>query len=116
MSWETVYIFLLDKSMYFAFLVDIKPYQVHFIKISGLGLEGCIEHVWKDTVVYIDNKNPISIGRSYGRVSRHLLHEELLRRYNCWWYLLYHYYFWINFLVVNTLFPFVDFVIHINFP
>jgi len=80
---NSILFFLLDKSIYFAFLVDITPYQVHFIIISGLGLEGCIEHVWKDTVVYIDDKNPISIGRSYGRVSRHLLHEELLRRYNC---------------------------------
>nr|ABN09120.1 NAD-binding site [Medicago truncatula] len=55
-------------------------YGVWEDEFKGLGLEGCIEHVWKDTVVYIDNKNPISIGRSYGRVSRHLLHEELLRR------------------------------------
>jgi len=53
-----------------------------FILITGLGLEGCIEHVWKDTVVYLDNKDPVFIGRSYGRVSRHLLHEELLSRYN----------------------------------
>lgn len=47
---------------------------------SDLGLQGCIEHVWRDTVVYLDDKDPIFIGRAYGRVSRHLLHEELLRR------------------------------------
>ena len=45
-----------------------------------LGLENCIEHVWKDTIVYLDNNKPILIGRSYGRVHRDLLHEELLRR------------------------------------
>lgn len=48
--------------------------------LSDLGLEGCIEHVWRETVVYIDEDEPILIGRAYGRVSRHLLHEELLRR------------------------------------
>ncbi|CAJ2638069.1 lycopene epsilon cyclase, chloroplastic [Trifolium pratense] len=55
-------------------------YGVWEDEFKGLGLEGCIENVWKDTVVYIDNKEPILVGRSYGRVSRHLLHEELLRR------------------------------------
>ncbi|XP_027339656.1 lycopene epsilon cyclase, chloroplastic isoform X2 [Abrus precatorius] len=55
-------------------------YGVWEDEFKGLGLEGCIEHVWKDTIVYLDNKDPILIGRSYGRVSRHLLHEELLRR------------------------------------
>ncbi|KAG6424126.1 hypothetical protein SASPL_114539 [Salvia splendens] len=43
-----------------------------------LGLECCIEHVWRYTIVYLDD-NPIYIGRAYGRVSRHLLHEELLK-------------------------------------
>lgn len=55
-------------------------YGVWEDEFKGLGLEGCIEHVWKDTIVYLDNKDPLLIGRSYGRVSRHLLHEELLRR------------------------------------
>jgi hypothetical protein len=59
---------------------SITHYQLHVIMVSDLGLEGCIENVWKDTVVYIDNKDPILVGRSYGRVSRHLLHEELLKR------------------------------------
>lgn len=49
---------------------------------SDLGLAGCIEHVWRDTIVYLDDKDPISVGRAYGRVSRHLLHEELLKRYD----------------------------------
>lgn len=48
--------------------------------IVDLGLGRCIEHVWRDTVVYLDNDDPIMIGRAYGRVSRHLLHEELLSR------------------------------------
>ncbi|KAF6136050.1 hypothetical protein GIB67_000454 [Kingdonia uniflora] len=47
---------------------------------ENLGLGGCIEHVWQDSIVYLDSDNPITIGRAYGRVSRHLLHEELLRR------------------------------------
>lgn len=55
-------------------------YGVWEDEFKDLGLEGCIEHVWKDTIIYLDNKEPILIGRSYGRVSRHLLHEELLRR------------------------------------
>lgn len=55
-------------------------YGVWEDEFKDLGLEGCIEHVWPDTIVYLDNDNPIMIGRAYGRVSRHLLHEELLRR------------------------------------
>ena len=47
---------------------------------AGLGLEGCIEHVWRDTLVYLEDNDPILIGRAYGRVNRDLLHEELLRR------------------------------------
>lgn len=30
--------------------------------------------------MYLDDNDPIFIGRAYGRVSRHLLHEELLKR------------------------------------
>ncbi|GKV13968.1 hypothetical protein SLE2022_269010 [Rubroshorea leprosula] len=55
-------------------------YGVWEDEFKDLGLAGCIEHVWRDTIVYLDNKDPIVIGRAYGRVSRHLLHEELLRR------------------------------------
>ncbi|CAO2841518.1 unnamed protein product [Amaranthus hypochondriacus] len=55
-------------------------YGVWEDEFKALGLEGCIEQVWRDTIVYIDDDNPISIGRSYGRVSRHLLHEELVKR------------------------------------
>ncbi|KAK7259285.1 hypothetical protein RIF29_24887 [Crotalaria pallida] len=55
-------------------------YGVWEDEFKDLGLECCIEHVWKDTIVYLDNKDPVLVGRSYGRVSRHLLHEELLRR------------------------------------
>lgn len=55
-------------------------YGVWEDEFKDLGLEGCIEHVWRDTIVYLDDDDPILIGRAYGRVSRHLLHEELLRR------------------------------------
>ncbi|CAI9100635.1 OLC1v1037771C4 [Oldenlandia corymbosa var. corymbosa] len=55
-------------------------YGVWEDEFKDLGLAGCIEHVWRDTIVYLDDSNPISIGRAYGRVSRHLLHEELLKR------------------------------------
>lgn len=51
------------------------------VTFSDLGLEGCIEHVWQDTIVYLDDdSDPILFGRAYGRVCRNLLHEELLRR------------------------------------
>ncbi|KAK8949126.1 hypothetical protein KSP39_PZI005868 [Platanthera zijinensis] len=55
-------------------------YGVWVDEFKGLGLEGCIEHVWQDTIAYLDSNDPILIGRAYGRVSRHLLHAELLRR------------------------------------
>ncbi|KAL3625319.1 Lycopene epsilon cyclase, chloroplastic [Castilleja foliolosa] len=55
-------------------------YGVWEDEFKDLGLERCIEHVWRDTIVYLDENDPISIGRAYGRVSRHLLHEELLKR------------------------------------
>ncbi|GAB2267733.1 Lycopene epsilon cyclase, chloroplastic [Dionaea muscipula] len=55
-------------------------YGVWEDEFKGLGLQGCIEHVWRDTIMYLDNDNPLFIGRAYGRVSRHLLHVELVRR------------------------------------
>ncbi|KAK3016816.1 hypothetical protein RJ639_006355 [Escallonia herrerae] len=55
-------------------------YGVWEDEFKDLGLERCIEHVWRDTIVYLDDDDPIMIGRAYGRVSRHLLHEELLNR------------------------------------
>ncbi|KAJ6794723.1 lycopene epsilon cyclase, chloroplastic [Iris pallida] len=55
-------------------------YGVWADEFKDLGLQGCIEHVWEDTIVYLDNNDPILVGRAYGRVSRHLLHAELLRR------------------------------------
>ncbi|GJN18565.1 hypothetical protein PR202_gb05737 [Eleusine coracana subsp. coracana] len=55
-------------------------YGVWEDEFKDLGLASCIEHVWKDTIVYLDGNKPILIGRSYGRVHRDLLHEELLRR------------------------------------
>ncbi|XP_021851843.1 lycopene epsilon cyclase, chloroplastic [Spinacia oleracea] len=55
-------------------------YGVWEDEFRALGLGGCIEHVWRDTIVYIDDDNPIYIGRSYGKVSRQLLHKELVHR------------------------------------
>ncbi|XP_077247918.1 lycopene beta/epsilon cyclase protein isoform X2 [Tasmannia lanceolata] len=55
-------------------------YGVWEDEFKDLGLGRCIEHVWQDTIVYLDSDDPILIGRAYGRVSRHLLHEELLER------------------------------------
>ncbi|XP_074578739.1 lycopene epsilon cyclase, chloroplastic [Curcuma longa] len=55
-------------------------YGVWEDEFKDLGLESCIEHVWRDTIVYLDSNEPIFIGRPYGRVSRYLLHEALLRR------------------------------------
>lgn len=55
-------------------------YGVWEDEFKDLGLQSCIEHVWRDTIVYLDSDDPILIGRAYGRVSRHLLHEELLKR------------------------------------
>lgn len=55
-------------------------YGVWEDEFEALGLENCIEHVWKDTAVYLKSNEPLLIGRAYGRVSRNLLHEELLKR------------------------------------
>ncbi|XP_073043972.1 lycopene epsilon cyclase, chloroplastic [Primulina eburnea] len=55
-------------------------YGVWEDEFKDLGLGRCIEHAWRDTIVYLDDSEPIFIGRAYGRVSRHLLHEELLKR------------------------------------
>ncbi|CAK9144148.1 unnamed protein product [Ilex paraguariensis] len=55
-------------------------YGVWEDEFKDLGLERCIEHVWPDTIVYIDEGDLVRLGRAYGRVSRHLLHEELLIR------------------------------------
>ncbi|KAJ9183793.1 hypothetical protein P3X46_007603 [Hevea brasiliensis] len=55
-------------------------YGVWEDEFKDLGLEGCIEHVWRDTIAYLDDDDPVLIGRAYGRVSGHLFHQELLRR------------------------------------
>lgn len=55
-------------------------YGVWEDEFKDIGLGGCIEHVWQDTIVYLDSDDPVLIGRAYSRVSRDLLHEELLRR------------------------------------
>eukprot|EP00252_Welwitschia_mirabilis_P027421 TRINITY_DN939_c0_g1_i1.p1 TRINITY_DN939_c0_g1~~TRINITY_DN939_c0_g1_i1.p1 ORF type:complete len:358 (+),score=53.94 TRINITY_DN939_c0_g1_i1:113-1075(+) len=55
-------------------------YGVWEDEFEELGLRNCIEHIWKDTAVYLEKDEPILVGRSYGRVSRNLLRTELLRR------------------------------------
>ncbi|KAJ4768324.1 Lycopene epsilon cyclase [Rhynchospora pubera] len=55
-------------------------YGVWEDEFKDLGLESCIEHVWKDSIVYLDSDKPILIGRAYGRVDRDILHEELVKR------------------------------------
>ncbi|KAM2313649.1 hypothetical protein EV1_026298 [Malus domestica] len=56
-------------------------YGVWEDEFKDLGLEGCIEHVWQNTIVYLDgDSDPIMIDRAYGRVCRDMLHEELLRK------------------------------------
>ncbi|XP_031473635.1 lycopene epsilon cyclase, chloroplastic isoform X2 [Nymphaea colorata] len=55
-------------------------YGVWEDEFKDLGLEGCIEHVWRDTAVYLESDCPIQIGRAYGRVSRDALHTELVKR------------------------------------
>ncbi|KAM3359660.1 lycopene epsilon cyclase, chloroplastic-like [Capsicum galapagoense] len=48
-------------------------------EFKELWLQACIEHFWKDTIVYLDDADPILIDHAHGRVSLHLLHEELLK-------------------------------------
>jgi hypothetical protein len=48
--------------------------------LAALGLEDCIEQTWRDSAMYIEGDSPIMIGRAYGRVSRTLLRDELVRR------------------------------------
>ncbi|KAE8714101.1 Lycopene epsilon cyclase [Hibiscus syriacus] len=54
-------------------------YGVWEDEFKDLGFERCVEHVWWETIVYLDDDKPIMIGRAYGRFSRHLLHEEVCR-------------------------------------
>lgn len=75
---------LIHSSSFLSFVTlivsNLKPLSDYYFP-EDLGLEGCIEHVWRDTVVYLDDKSdPIMIGRAYGRVSRYSLHEELVKR------------------------------------
>ncbi|KAL2610837.1 hypothetical protein R1flu_022529 [Riccia fluitans] len=55
-------------------------YGVWEDEFAALGLENCIEQTWKDSAMYFESDTPLLIGRAYGRVDRHLLHEELLKR------------------------------------
>ncbi|KAL3682046.1 hypothetical protein R1sor_000068 [Riccia sorocarpa] len=55
-------------------------YGVWEDEFAALGLENCIEQTWRDSAMYFESDTPLLIGRAYGRVDRHLLHEELLKR------------------------------------
>ncbi|KAE8722019.1 Lycopene epsilon cyclase [Hibiscus syriacus] len=43
-------------------------YGVWEDEFKDLGLERCIDNVWRDAIVYLDDDKPIMIGRAYGRV------------------------------------------------
>ncbi|KAG0583854.1 hypothetical protein M758_3G166500 [Ceratodon purpureus] len=58
----------------------VNNYGVWTDEFAALGLEDCIEQTWGDSAMYIEGDSPIMIGRAYGRVSRTLLREELVRR------------------------------------
>ncbi|KAF6170048.1 hypothetical protein GIB67_042853 [Kingdonia uniflora] len=55
---------------------------IHFVPVKGFFANAGLANasLAKDTIVYLDSDDPITIGRAYGRVSRHLLYEELFRR------------------------------------
>ncbi|CAM6125607.1 unnamed protein product [Calypogeia fissa] len=55
-------------------------YGVWEDEFAALGLENCIGQTWKDSAMYFESDTPLLIGRAYGRVDRHLLREELLKR------------------------------------
>lgn len=58
----------------------VNNYGVWTDEFDALGLENCIEQTWRDSAMYIEGGSPIMIGRAYGRVSRTLLREELMKR------------------------------------
>lgn len=58
----------------------VNNYGVWTDEFAALGLEDCIEQTWRDSAMYIEGDSPIMIGRAYGRVSRTLLRDELVRR------------------------------------
>ena len=51
------------------------------ISTLAIGLDHCLDHVWRDTILYTESDTPITTGRPYGRADRRLLRDELLARW-----------------------------------
>jgi lycopene epsilon-cyclase len=58
----------------------VNNYGVWRDEFSELGLEKCLDFVWKDAICYFREGKEVRVGRAYGRVCRRRLREELLQR------------------------------------
>jgi len=58
----------------------VNNYGVWRDEFSDLGLEKCLDFVWKDASCYFREGKEVRVGRAYGRVCRRRLREELLQR------------------------------------
>jgi len=58
----------------------VNNYGVWRDEFSDLGLEKCLDFVWKDAICYFREGKEVRVGRAYGRVCRRRLREELLQR------------------------------------
>ncbi|KAL4551185.1 hypothetical protein Ndes2526B_g05490 [Nannochloris sp. 'desiccata'] len=58
----------------------VNNYGVWRDEFSDLGLEKCLDFVWKDAICYFREGQEVRVGRAYGRVCRRRLREELLQR------------------------------------
>lgn len=54
-------------------------YGVWLDEFESLGLEDCLDKTWPMTCIYIDDKKTKYLDRSYGRVSRKMLKEKLVK-------------------------------------
>ncbi|KAG2438618.1 hypothetical protein HXX76_005167 [Chlamydomonas incerta] len=57
----------------------VNNYGVWTDEFEALGLTHTLECSWPDAVCYFGEGNQVSVGRGYGRVSRRLLREHLLK-------------------------------------
>ena len=67
-------------AMAMRYILTAVPYCALLLLQAAMGLADCIEHKWRDAAIYVAGDEPVMVGRAYGRVSRHLLREELLKR------------------------------------
>jgi lycopene epsilon-cyclase len=58
----------------------VNNYGVWRDEFADLGLEKCLDFVWKDAICYFREGKEVRVGRAYGRVCRRRLREELLQR------------------------------------